>query len=427
MGPTILVIGGLIVIVTVVVILVALMYKCIVRKSQKQLAQGHPQLKRTTQDISLRNVQYKENNQYGVVSLDSLPPKVAEMVSNFPQIPQEKIEYVKQLGQGFFGIVFKGKAEKILDSEKETYVAVKTLKEDSTDGIEAFVNEAKLMFSFNHPNIVKILGVSMTREPYYLIFEYMDKGDLTQFLRDSASSLQRQFMNPLDRLRSRTESTLSDDPASLNLEQLTDMCKQIACGMEHLSSLKFVHRDLACRNCLVKSAEDGTTASKVIVKIGDFGLGHNLYSKDYYRIRGQAVLPIRWMSPEAIIYGKFSTAGDVWSYGVVMWEIFSFGLQPYYGTSNEEVIERVRHGKILHKPTDTPNKIYSIMMGCWDKDDQNRPSFSDILACLNACHSSISSNEDGHSITSSDYDYEDSDAFELNSDVENDQVPIAVS
>lgn len=429
-GPVIFVFVG---IPTLVVFLVAVIVAIVMIKRKFLNKRGHligtspPQLERCTpgQD-NLKNVKYHENNQYNTVSLARpFSPKVSEAIRSFPQIAQDKIEYVKQLGQGFFGVVFKGKAEMLLEGEKETYVAVKTLKEDdSNEGVEAFVNEAKLMFSFDHPNIVKILGVSMTKTPYYLIFEFMDKGDLTQFLRDSASSLQRRFMNPMDRPRSRTESTLSDDPASLNLEQLMDICKQIASGMEYLSVSNYVHRDLACRNCLVKSAEEGVTASKVIVKIGDFGLSHNLYSKDYYRVRGQAVLPIRWMSPEAIIYGKFSTAGDVWSYGVVMWEIFTFGLQPYYGTSNEEVMEKVRHGKLLPKPVDCPNKIYSIMTDCWEKEDMHRPSFTEILGYLNVCRPSTSS-VDVQSMTSSDYEYEDSDAFELNSDIENDQ-PVRV-
>ena len=430
-GPVVFLVIGIPALIAFVIVIILVIRRASLNKNGRWIGSSPPQLERCTpgQD-NLRNVKYHENNQYNMVSLNRpLSPKVVDAIISFPQVPQDKIEYVKQLGQGFYGVVFKGKAEMLLEGEKETYVAVKTLKEDDTnEGVEAFVNEAKLMFSFDHPNIVKILGVSMTKTPYYLIFEFMDKGDLTQFLRDNASSLQRRFLNPMDRPRSRTESTLSDDPASLNVEQLTDICKQIASGMQYLSDSKYVHRDLACRNCLVKSVEDGVTASKVIVKIGDFGLSHNLYSKDYYRVRGQAVLPIRWMSPEAIIYGKFSTAGDVWSYGVVMWEIFTFGLQPYYGTSNEEVMEKVRHGKLLQKPTDNcPNKIYSIMTDCWQKEDQNRPSFTEILGYLNECRASISSDEDMQSLTSCDYDYEDSDAFELNSDIENDQVMVEVN
>ena len=405
-------------------IVATLIYKFYKKKRSVTIGNSPLQLQMIpSSNDNVKNMKFRENNQYNMVRLEQpLPPKVAEAIMSFRQIPQEGIEYVKQIGQGFFGMVFKGRMKPTYEGEEETLVAVKTLKEDSNDGIEAYVNEAKLMFSFDHENIVKILGVSMTKPPYYLVFEYMDKGDLAKFLRENASSIQRRYMNPPDRPRSRTESTLSDDPASLNPEQLTDICKQIASGMEYLSSMNYVHRDLACRNCLVKSVseQDSSTPSQVIVKIGDFGLSHNLYSKDYYRVKGQAVLPIRWMSPEAIIYGKFSTAGDVWSFGVVMWEIFTFGMQPYYGTSNEEVMERVRHGKVLSKPTDCSSRLYTIMTECWQKSDQARPTFTEILMFLEGCRGSISS-EDAQSI----YSDISSDAFlEENSDPETECVGV---
>ncbi len=387
-----------------------------VYRHKKRTTASSPQLQVIGND-SVKNVKFRDNNQYPRIQL--LSPKVATAIASFKQVPKSNIEYVKQLGQGFFGMVFKGKLKSMDPQEPDIHVAVKTLKEDSNDGIEAFVNEAKLMFGFDHDNIVKILAVSMTQSPYYLVFEYMDKGDLAKFLRENASSLQRRYMNPLDRPRSRTESTLSDDPASLNQEQLTDICKQIVQGMEYLSVMNYVHRDLACRNCLVSSISEGDecsgTPSRVLVKIGDFGLSHNLYSKDYYRVRGQAVLPIRWMSPEAIIYGKFSTAGDVWSFGVVMWEVFTLGMQPYYGTSNEEVMERVRHGKVLQKPSDCSGRIYALMNECWTQDDQSRPSFTELRQCLEECRVSTSSEYDAQSM----YSDISSDAFlEENSDPE---------
>ncbi len=359
---------------------------------------------------TVKNVAFTPNDQYY-----RLNPKVADTITTFKQIPKAHIEYVKQLGQGCFGMVFKGKWKSFEGTE--TYVAIKTLKEDNNDGIEEFVNEAKLMFSFDHDNIVQILGVCMTTTPYYLVFEYMNKGDLAAFLRENASSLQRRFMNPLDRPRSRTESTLSDDPATLNREQLTDIVQQIAKGMEYLSIMNHVHRDLACRNCLVSSLPDGCedTPSKVVVKIGDFGLSHNLYSKDYYRVKGNAVLPIRWMAPEAIIYGKFSTAGDVWSFGVVMWEVFTYGMQPYYGTSNDEVMEKVRHGKVLEKPTDCSDRLYAIMNDCWTRESVSRPSFTELRQYLEECRVSTSSEYDAQSV----YSDISSDAFlEENSDPE---------
>lgn len=358
---------------------------------------------------------YVRNTMYAKVEdpSSSQSSKIKQTIESFPQFDKASIHYIRQLGQGNFGVVFYAKAEGLLKDEKETEVAVKTLKEEtSNEALSDFVREAKLMFSFKHQNIVKIFGVAMESVPYYLVFEYMDKGDLTQFLRTNASSLQRRLMNPFNgRPRSRTESTLSDDPPSLNSEQLTDICEQIACGMQHLAENKHVHRDLACRNCLVKSCDREQTESGLIIKIGDFGMSHNLYNADYYRVKGSAILPVRWMSPEAIIYGKFSTESDVWSFGVVMWEVFSFAMQPYYGTSNEEVTEAIRRHKILKQPTDCPNSIYEIMKQCWNLDSALRPTFEELYTQLDEAHSESSGESpsmDDFNSNSSDLD---SDAF----------------
>lgn len=290
---------------------------------------------------------------------------------SFLLIPKETIKYISQLGHGNFGIVYKGKTMALGDGDEEIEVAVKTLKADANPEVRSdFIEEAKLMFSFSHPNILKIYGVSMSEDPYQMVFEYMDEGDLTQFLRNRASSCHRRLLNPFS-YRSRTESSYSDDPALLTKTQLLHICKQIAAGMAYLASLNHVHRDLACRNCLVNKS--------MTVKIGDFGMSRKLYSKDYYRINGQAVLPVRWMSPEALIYGKFSVEGDVWSFGVVMWEVFSYALQPYYGISNEEVTEAIRRGRTLKIPEDCPAEVYDLMKECWTMDSQSRPDFDELL------------------------------------------------
>ena len=296
--------------------------------------------------------------------------KSVSIPESFLLIPKENIKYVSQLGQGNFGIVYKGRAAGIVKDEEEIEVAVKTLKEDAeSEAISNFVEEAKLMFSFDHPNILKIFGVCMSSFPYLMVFEYMDEGDLTLYLRSHASSIHRRLLNPFS-YRSRTESSYSNDPPSLSKTQLLQICRQVAAGMDYLSSRNHVHRDLACRNCLV--------SNDMTIKIGDFGMSKNLYSKDYYRVNGLAVLPVRWMSPEALIYGKFTIEGDVWSFGVVMWEVFSFALQPYFGISNEEVTDAIRHGKTLKLPEDCPSEIYELMKECWSMEPQSRPSFAEL-------------------------------------------------
>ena len=403
---------GVILIVASVVVAVMVVVCC--RYRHRQQLQAERTLLKLREK---REWDYVVNQTY--VQVGGTPSKLLEAVENFPKYSKSSIKYIRQIGQGNFGIVFHAKAEGVLEDEKMTEVAVKTMKDEgSTEGLEDFIREAKLMFGFDHQNIVKIFGVSVDELPYYLIFEYMDKGDLAQFLRSNASSLQRRLMNPQDgRPRSRTESTLSDEPPTLNAEQLIDICKQIASGMNYLATNNHVHRDLACRNCLVKSCDWDQTPSNLIIKIGDFGMSQNLYTSDYYRVRGQAVLPVRWMSPEAIIYGKFSTESDVWSFGVVMWEVFSFAMQPYYGTSNEEVTEAIRRHKLLAQPSDCPDRLYDIMQMCWIMQPKLRPSFGELYNTLGEYRSSVSSSEPSDDSQSCDFlDEElDSDAFEENS------------
>ncbi len=381
----------------------------------------HRQKQKEAKELSLLKINRQRDWDYVVnqtyVQVGGLPPKIKEAIDSFRQYDKSSIKYIRQLGSGNFGVVFYGRLEGVVEDQKSVEVAVKTLKEEhSMEGLDDFVREAKLMFSFNHPNIVKILGVCVDDMPYYLIFEYMDKGDLAQFLRASASSLQRREMNPMDgRPRSRTESTHSDEPPALSIDQLVDICKQIACGMEYLSDNNHVHRDLACRNCLVQSCDGWEqTSSGFIIKIGDFGMSQNLYTSDYYRVRGQAVLPVRWMSPEAVIYGKFSTDSDVWSFGVVMWEVFSFAMQPYYGTSNEEVTEAIRRHKLLAMPANCPNRMYEIMKNCWMLQPKMRPGFDELVKILNHCRLSVSSSD--RSDSQSMDDYCDKDSSDLDSD-----------
>ena len=315
---------------------------------------------------------------------------------NFRMLSSKQIKYSSQLGQGNFGVVFKGLAYNIKNDNEEMEVAVKTLKEEASFEVkQSFIDEAKLMFNFDHPNILKIHGVCMDQMPYQMVFEYMDEGDLTQFLRQKASSTQRRLTNPFS-YRSRTESSYSNDPASLTKTELLYICKQIASGMTYLSDNHHVHRDLACRNCLVKS--------DLVVKIGDFGMSRNLYTRDYYRVNGHAVLPVRWMSPESLIYGKFSKEGDVWSFGVVMWEVFSFALQPYYGISNEEVTEAIRRGKHLNRPDECPSEVFRLMKDCWNMDPGLRPEFQEILDTLSQLHTNSSISERIESDTSDNTD-----------------------
>jgi serine/threonine protein kinase len=274
----------------------------------------------------------------------------------------EKLEYLEHLGEGYFGKVFKGKAHKIVPHEEYTLVAVKTLKEGASESSRKdFERESKLLSEFKNDNIVRLLGVCMAAEPQCMIFEFMSQGDLNEFLRsrsphDMAVTVKKALAEG------------ASPPEPLTQSDLVDIARQVAAGMNYLSQMHYVHRDLATRNCLV--------GDNMVVKIADFGMSQDIYSTDYYRVGENAMLPVRWMPPEAIIYGKFTVESDVWSFGVVMWEIFSYAMQPYYGLSNEEVVDRVRRGAVLEQPDDCPDEVYHIMKKCWIKEPFNRPAFA---------------------------------------------------
>ncbi|XP_006626687.2 muscle, skeletal receptor tyrosine-protein kinase [Lepisosteus oculatus] len=291
------------------------------------------------------------------------------------EYPRNNIEYVRDIGEGAFGRVFQARAPRLLSLEPFTMVAVKMLKEEASADMQAdFQREAALMAEFDHPNIVKLLGVCAVGKPMCLLFEYMAYGDLNEYLRRRSPS-----QHSLNRssLSGRSLSSESEMVALSCVDQLY-ISKQVAAGMAYLSERKFVHRDLATRNCLV--------GENMIVKIADFGLSRNIYSADYYKANENDAIPIRWMPPESIFYNRYTTESDVWAYGVVLWEIFSNGMQPYYGMAHEEVIYYVRDGNILSCPENCPLELYNLMRLCWSTHPTDRPSFASIHRILERMH-----------------------------------------
>lgn len=186
------------------------------------------------------------------------------------------------------------------------------------------------MGNFDHPHILKLLGICYN--PTFLILELMEAGDLLSYLRKN---------RPIGAV-----------PSPLTMHDLISICVDVANGCKYLETLHFVHRDLAARNCLV--SEDG---GKRVVKIGDFGLARDIYKNDYYRKDGEGLLPIRWMAPESLIDGVFTTQSDVWAFGVLLWEVMTLGNQPYPGRSNIEVLNFVRSGGRLDKPHNCPDDL----------------------------------------------------------------------
>lgn len=270
------------------------------------------------------------------------------------------VRFMEELGEDHFGKVYKGHLYGTATNEQTQVVAIKTLR-DKVDGAlrEEFCHEAMFRCRLQHQNVVCLIGVVTKEQPMSMIFTYSSLGDLHEFL---------VMRSP----HSDMGSSDDDKTVKSTLEQndFLHVITQIAAGMEYLSSHQVVHKDLAARNILVYD--------KLSVKIMDLGLFRDVYSADYYNLMGTKPFPIRWMSPEAIMYGKFSTDSDIWSYGVLLWEIFSYGLQPYCGYSNQDVIEMVHGHQLLPCPDDCPAWTYTLMLECWSEFPARRPRFKDV-------------------------------------------------
>ncbi|XP_029002022.1 discoidin domain-containing receptor 2 isoform X2 [Betta splendens] len=295
------------------------------------------------------------------------------------EFPRKLLTFKEKLGEGQFGEVHLCEAEGMqeflneeflfdISEDQPVLVAVKMLRSDANKNARNdFLKEIKIMSRLKDPNIIRLLAVCIYSDPLCMITEYMENGDLNQFL--SRHEPEGQL------------AALSNAP-TVSFSNLCYMATQIASGMKYLSSLKFVHRDLATRNCLV--------GKNCTIKIADFGMSRNLYSGDYYRIQGRAVLPIRWMSWESILLGKFTTASDVWAFGVTLWEILNFCKeQPYSQLTDEQVIENTgeffrdqKRQIYLPQPVLCPDSFYKIMLSCWRRNTKERPSFQEIHRAL---------------------------------------------
>uniref|UniRef100_A0A8C6NS43 receptor protein-tyrosine kinase n=1 Tax=Nothobranchius furzeri TaxID=105023 RepID=A0A8C6NS43_NOTFU len=327
-------------------------------------------------------ISLQESSDSGTFSITTFSTNLLAGSESFlREFPREKLTFKEKLGEGQFGEVHLCEAEGMKDfldedlsveatGESPLLVAVKTLREDAKKNARNdFLKEIRIMSRLRDPNIVRLLAVCVDKEPLCMITEYMENGDLNQFL----CSLRLQT----------SDGDQMESGFHLHYSQMIAMAAQIASGMKYLSSLNFVHRDLATRNCLV--------GKNHTIKIADFGMSRNLYRGDYFRIQGRAVLPIRWMSWESILLGKFTMASDVWAFGVTLWEILTLcKQQPYSHLSDEQVIENTGEffrdqGKqvYLPQPPCCPDGVYNnLMLSCWRRNAKERPSFQQIQTQL---------------------------------------------
>lgn len=286
------------------------------------------------------------------------------------EFPRDDLRYIRDLGEGEFGFVI---LMEVLGGDKlaeHALVAVKLLKTDAlipsaekTAAAAAFQSEMDLMIDkdFQHPNVVCLIGVCSLEFPPYIILEYMDLGDLQNYLEAIKIKGGRPF----------------------SPRAIISIVHQVAAGAGYLASKDFVHRDLAARNIL---AGTSTTADdEISVKVGDFGLARGLQAEhQYYQMQSGGMMPLRWMAPEAILLGKYTEATDVWGFGVVMWEVVTYADQPYNNLSNVEVSDLIQTETLpkLVMPADAPEGLNNIMTKCFASDGHHRPTFSALEAEL---------------------------------------------
>lgn len=295
------------------------------------------------------------------------------------ELDRSRITLGKIIGSGNFGQVHKALYS---DPEAEAGepaidVAVKVLKRGAAGSTEEreFHSEMKLMKEIGyHQHVISLVGCCTLVQPLWLVVEYADHGSLQSYLRERRPTAKR--------------------AAGLNSEDFANFSVQIAHGMSYLAKLKVIHRDLAARNILV--------CANLQLKVADFGLAKDVYEEDFYQKTTSGNLPLKWMAPESLIDRVFTTASDVWSFGVTMWEIYEFGATPYPTTQNREILDFLKAGYRMPRPQTCPEEIYAVMVQTWQFYPDDRPSFPDLVKQLAALGGvDISAFKDGYSKTRS--------------------------
>uniref|UniRef100_A0A8C7I7C9 Tyrosine-protein kinase n=1 Tax=Oncorhynchus kisutch TaxID=8019 RepID=A0A8C7I7C9_ONCKI len=289
-------------------------------------------------------------------------PTIYGVSPNYDKWEMERTDITMKhkLGGGQYGEVYEGIWKKY-----SLTVAVKTLKEDTME-VEEFLKEAAVMKEIKHPNLVQLLGVCTREPPFYIITEFMTHGNLLDYLREC-------------------------NREEVNAVVLLYMATQISSAMEYLERKNFIHRDLAARNCLV--------GENHLVKVADFGLSR-LMTGDTYTAHAGAKFPIKWTAPESLAYNKFSIKSDVWAFGVLLWEIATYGMSPYPGIDLSQVYELLEKDYRMDRPEGCPEKVYQLMRACWKWNPAERPSFAETHQAFETMfqESSISDGENTYAV-----------------------------
>ncbi|XP_022111385.1 tyrosine-protein kinase receptor TYRO3-like isoform X2 [Acanthaster planci] len=304
---------------------------------------------------------YQEITELDVIGQQDNQNQGAATYSNVTMVkkrfPRNQLKIVKELGHGAFGLVLLAEATGIMESSNVTLVAVKTLKDSASkcdkDGI---LKELDLMKKLpDHCNVVRLLGFCIDEDPPYIIMEYLSRGNLKDLLQDSRSKGGRVYGN------------LHGISKSLTSKDLMKFAKDVADGMAFVSSQKCIHRDLAARNVLL--AED------MLCKVSDFGLARDVMNIRVYERGSEGALPMRWMALESLLDDVYTTESDVWSFGVLLWEIVTLGARPYPAMTAKVMVAELQSGYRMPKPQHCQHDLYEMMLRCWDEDPENRPTF----------------------------------------------------
>ncbi|XP_038045376.1 tyrosine-protein kinase receptor Tie-1-like [Patiria miniata] len=266
----------------------------------------------------------------------------------------------KELGRGAFGRVLLGRAFGIEEAGKETRVVVKTLTEgaDRQARLELLAELELMKTVGSHPNVVKLLGYCAENDPVYVIVEYLAKGDLKNVLMEYRGKDPGTGYSNLPGLSKSLSRTL------------VKFARDVANGMAFISSQKCVHRDLAARNVLV--------GDDMVCKVSDFGLARDVMNTRIYQRESQGPLPVRWMALESILDDVYITESDVWSFGILLWEIVKLGARPYLLMNTEAIVSQLQQGYRMPKPQHCTKQLYDMMRGCWQESPKDRPNFQSL-------------------------------------------------